>query len=314
MLRHQGVEVPESADLSGQDPRALASAIYKLIPAKGKTRFNASIQRALPKDTHKQQQRPQRRSYNLGPRDILSITIFTQDQGSQNDDSTLSIPVNEQGFISLPLVGKIQASGFTTARLEREIAKRYKRFVKDPQISVSVADFKARRVFVVGQVNTNGPVPIIHEGTTLFEVISRVGGLSEGSGVEGADAHHIIVQRGSEKMVVDFQGQATNLEAAEDFFVQDGDQIFVPKPLNRFRVLGGVSAAGEFELRPGMTLLDAIAMAGSFTEKSRRDQIRILHRGGGRENTKHLDATRIFHGKVPDVPLEPGDVIYVSEW
>lgn len=318
VLEHQGVHVPQDVDMSEPDLRKLADEILEKISPEAQSDFRAIVQKAVHTSSLRQTtaNRPQRRSYVLGPRDVLAVSIFTQDRGSQNDDNTLSVPINEQGFISLPLVGKVKAAGTTTSQVEEKVSSMYKRFVKDPQVSVSVAEHRARRVFVVGQVNENGPVYLRHEGTTLFEIISRVGGFVNApeDQLHGADARNVIVQRGGEKIVVDFYGEATDTNTALDFEVRDGDQIFVPKPLNRIRVLGGVQSSGEFELRPGMTLMDAIAMAGSFTEKSRRDQIRILSEGGGRKKTRYLDATRIFHGKVPDVPLSPGDVIYVSEW
>ena len=62
----------------------------------------------------------------------------------------------------------------------------------------------------------------------------------------------------------------------EPFFVKPGDKIFVPEPIQTISVLGGVKKAGSFELKSGLSLLQAIAMAGSFVEDSRRDQVQII--------------------------------------
>lgn len=253
--------------------------------------------------------------YRLGARDLLHVNIFTRED-SDEDNAPIEVPVNTAGRINLPLIGRVQAAGSTADELEAEITRRLSKFVKDPQVSVHVREYRARKVFVVGQVNLNGPVYLEHENTTLFEVISRAGGFVTAmvNPLEGADPHNVVVERGGKKIQIDFYGDATSLEEALNFLVRDGDQIFVPKPLNRVRVLGGVRNATELELKPGMTLLDAIAKAGSFTERSRRDQVRIIRAGGGRENTTYVDATKIFHGRNPDIPLQSGDVIYVSEW
>ncbi len=262
------------------------------------------------------------RIYLIGPRDLLAIAVFTQDQSftqtstSQPTANTIEIPVNPRGEVSLPLVGKIRAADRTAEQLEDILGKAFSRFVKDPQVSVLVKDHRAKRVFVVGQVNLNGPVFLQHEQTTLFEVISRAGGFVNAflNTLEGADPHHIIVERRGQKFSIDFYGDATSTKGGIDFVVEDGDQVFVPKPLHRVRVLGGVKMASELELKPNMTLLEAIAKAGSFTERSRRDQVRLIREGGGRKNTLNVDATKIFHGRETDLLLQPGDVVYVSEW
>lgn len=317
LLSLQGLEVPDSVVFRSFDPGQAAKDVYASIEAQDRPAFEAALQRAL-RSTTARTTAPaatSQRTYLVGPRDILAVTVFTQER-TQSEDSTLEVPVNSKGFISLPLVGKILASGKDVGAIEEAIATKYRRFVKDPQVSVYVRDHRAKRVFVVGQVTQNGEIALTHEKTTLFEVISRAGGFITAADAQllGADARNIVVQRGESKIKIDFYGEAIDTNTALDFFVQDGDQIFVPKPLNRIRVLGGVQNSGEFELKPSMTLLDAIALAGSFTEKSRRDQVRIISGEGGRENTRYVDATRIFHGREPDVALQPEDVIYVSEW
>lgn len=254
------------------------------------------------------------RRYTLGPGDRLSVYVFTRDRRREDeDDGPLEVPVTASGHVTLPLVGRLAATGDTTEGLERKIYERYKEFVKDPQVSVSVSAYRAKRVYVIGQVRADGEIFLNHDSTSLFEVIARAGGFvdSFGSPLEGADVHNIVVRRGGQRIHIDFYGNEVGDQAAKTFLVQDGDFVFVPKPLRRVRVLGGVQKAGEFELKPGMSLLDAIAQAGSFTVRSRRDQVRILRSDG---ETLHADATRIFHGKTEDIPLEPGDVIYVSEW
>lgn len=258
------------------------------------------------------------RTYLVGPRDVLSVSVFTKEEGETENQEPLRVPVTHAGFIAVPLAGRLEAAGRTTSEIEAELRQRYARLFKDPHVSVAMDSYRAKRAFVMGQVMEDGPVYLEHEATSLFEVITRAGGFSDATGdpLQGADVYNVIVQRGSEKVFVDFYGTITDRASAKSFLVEDGDVIFVPKPLNRFRVLGGVNAAGEFELKPGTTLLDGIALAGSFTTRSRRDRVRILSAGedGAAGSVRNVDATRIFHGKEPDIPLKSGDVIYVSEW
>lgn len=256
-------------------------------------------------------------TYRVGPRDVLAVTLFTQEKTSLGEDSSIEIPVSAAGEVILPLIGRVKAEGKTTQNLEEEITQKYRHFLNNPQVSVVLKDFRSKVVWVVGQVGQNGPIYLEHDQTSLFEILSRAGGLERAAqpdGLDGADSRNIIVQRGPKKFTVDFFGEALDREGSREFLVEPGDRIFVPEPTEKVQVLGGVRDAKEIRLRPGMTLLQAIAKAGSFTKGSRRDQIRIIRNGGGEENTMQVDGTRIFHGKEADVPLLPGDVIYVSEW
>lgn len=258
-----------------------------------------------------------KRVYYVGPRDVLSVTLFTQDKTTVGEDSSLEIPVSAGGEVILPLIGRVKAANKTTIQLEGEMTTKYRHFLNNPQVSVVVKEHRAKVVWVVGQVENNGPIYLEHDQTSLFEVLSRAGGLvrsAQEEGLDGADGRNIVVQRGPEKFIVDFFGEALDRQGSREFLVQPEDRIFVPEPADRVQVLGGVRDAKEVRLRPGMTLLQAIAKAGSFTKGSRRDQIRIIRDGGGQDNTLQVDGTRIFHGKEEDVLLLPGDVVYVSEW
>jgi polysaccharide export outer membrane protein len=252
----------------------------------------------------------------VGPRDILSFTHFTEEK-TAGEDPSLDVPVSAAGDVILPLIGRVQAAGKSTIALSKEVIKRYRHFLKDPQVSIVVKEYRSKVVWVVGQVTNNGPIYLENDATSLFEVLSRAGGLvraSQEDGLDGADGSSIMIQRGPEKFVVDFFGEALEKQSSREFLVQPDDRIFVPEPADKVQILGGVRNAKEIRLRPGMTLLQAIAKAGSFTKGSRRDQIRIIHRGGGKDNTVFVDGTRIVHGKMKDIPLQPGDVVYVSEW
>ncbi|NUP99989.1 MAG: polysaccharide biosynthesis/export family protein [Armatimonadetes bacterium] len=256
------------------------------------------------------------RRYLLGPRDLLLVTVYTRGGTSDGHSASIEFPVDSVGSINLPLVGKFTVVGRTTRQVEDALVAAYRKFLNDPQVGVVVKEYRSKRVHLVGQVAVNGPVYLEHEDTTLFEVVARAGGfVNAADPLENADQRNVIVQRGATKQVIDFYGAAISATKADTFVVQDGDYIYVPKTLHRVSVLGGVKNATEVELRPGTTLLEAISKAGSFTERSRRDQVRILRKDGkGGTTTIPIDATRIFHGKAPDLALEPGDVIYVSEW
>jgi len=134
----------------------------------------------------------------------------------------------------------------------------------------------------------------------------------EGIALNQPDMRHVFVIRDGKKYVVNLYDQLIDPTKDTPFFMKAGDKVFVPEPVDTISILGGVKRAGSFELKTGMTLLQAVALAGSFIEDARRDQIQIMRKG--LKNPMRINAVRIVEGKEPDFPLEGGDVVYVGEW
>ncbi len=81
-------------------------------------------------------------------------------------------------------------------------------------------------------------------------------------------------------------------------------------------ILGQVKKPGPYELPPGsskLTLLQAIALAGGFTEVANIKKIKIVRQGSGKSQILSANADSIISGKDQDIELEPGDAINVSE-
>lgn len=259
------------------------------------------------------------RKYFLGPKDILEITVMGLKEFERKGiGDELEFVVNQAGFVNLPLVGLVLAEGYTTSKLTEVLTKRYKKYVTLPQVSVVVREYKSKQVHVLGKVFNNGALSLRYEKTTLFEVLSEAGGFSsklpslEGIALNQPDMRNVYVIRKNKKYVVNIYDRLINKDDDKPFFVEPGDRIFVPEPVNTVSVLGGVKKAGSFELKNGLTLLQAIAIAGSFVEDSRRDQVRIIRNGEKAPIT--VNAVKIVSGKAPDFKLMPGDVVYVAEW
>jgi polysaccharide export outer membrane protein len=83
-----------------------------------------------------------------------------------------------------------------------------------------------------------------------------------------------------------------------------------------FIAAGQVGKPGKYDLRGDLTVTEAVAIAGGFNEKSKHSQVVLFHplQGGGYEakllNVKKLLASRNLS---EDVPLQPGDMVYVPQ-
>jgi polysaccharide export outer membrane protein len=89
-------------------------------------------------------------TYLIGPGDELNVFVWG------NQDISTAVPVRPDGKISVPLVQDVVATGKTSYELARELEKKYKEYVKDPQVVVMVTQFHGmdqQQIRVVGQIN-----------------------------------------------------------------------------------------------------------------------------------------------------------------
>lgn len=258
-------------------------------------------------------------TYYIGPRDILEITVMELTEFERKGlGDELLFPVNDNGDVNLPLVGLVQAKGKTASELMMDLTNKFKKYVTVPQVSVVVNKYRSKLVHVLGKVFQNGSIPLRHEKTTLFEVIAEAGGFSsklptlEGVALNQPDMRHVYVIRDGKKYVVNLYDSLIDRTRDDPFYMEPGDKVFVPEPVETVSVLGGVKKAGSFELKTNFTLMQALALAGSFVEDSRRDLVKIIRKG--EKEPLQVNAVRIFEGRDSDVLLKPGDIVYVAEW
>jgi len=145
--------------------------------------------------------------YVLGPGDRLRIKVY-------NDaDLTGEYEVNSAGFVSVPLVGQLKASGLTTHQLEQTIAARMKGSIaRDPKLNVEIAAYAP--FYIYGEVKKAGMYPF-QPGLTVADAIATAGGLTY-----RANENTIYVQRAGSR-----SQQAVTLDVPAQIY--PGDNIRV---------------------------------------------------------------------------------------
>ena len=249
--------------------------------------------------------------YIIGPRDVLKITVWGHQDLSQN----YSVPA--EGTIVFPLVGEVRAAGLTEAQLGRKLAKLLEKdYLVNPQVMVSVAEYKSKKVLVLGEAEKPGAYPLTGEAT-LLEVISQAGGLSKSSGKQ------LILVRPQQRIASAGQTlpagntiRRLNIEkiqsgdTSENIFVEDGDTIFIPK-VNSFFALGEVTRPGAYPLEKETTILEGVTIAGGFTNRAATSGTKVIRKlPEGRQDTVSVDLS----GAIPatrEFRLQDGDTILV---
>lgn len=111
-------------------------------------------------------------AYKIGPQDVLKIDVWREDQ------LTRVVPVRPDGKVTLPLLNDVQAAGLTPMDLAGVIRDELKKFINNPQVTVSVMEINSRRIYVTGEVTKAGAYQLLPHMTVL-QALSGAGGFSQ---------------------------------------------------------------------------------------------------------------------------------------
>ena len=114
---------------------------------------------------------PNSSQYVIASGDTIQIAVWKEPGLSG------SLPVRPDGMISIALIGDLPAAGFTPMTLSTEIGSRLKKYITDPNVTVTVLSVHAKQVYVLGEVQHVGPVSFT-TGMTPLQVIATAGGLT----------------------------------------------------------------------------------------------------------------------------------------
>jgi polysaccharide export outer membrane protein len=234
----------------------------------------------------------------LGPGDSVRISVYPY------PDLTTEVRLAEDGQVNLPMIGRVELKGMTPDQASREIAERLVRgkFINNPQVDVAVLEARSRQVSVLGFVTRPGRYMLEGSTAKVSDVLAMAGGLVP----EAADTA-VVTRKGGEKsesLNVDLAAVIRGGQAGKDIEVRSGDSVFVPKAPVVY-VYGEVIRGGSYRLEPGMTVMQAISVAGGITPRGSERRMSLRRRAAdGKMVEKHAR---------PEDLIAADDVIFVRE-
>ena len=250
--------------------------------------------------------------YAIGAEDIVRVTVLG------HEDLTQTIVVQPDGTFIYPLIGRVKAGDLTPKELERKITTLLAQgYVRNPQVTVSVQEYRSKTVFVVGEVSRPGSYSLSGRMTVL-ELLSKAGPTSA-AGVEVVIVRPKIAVSGP-LVPVDLTGAPTgdstdqadlirvNIrdiqmgQLDENVLVRPNDTVFVTQAARIF-VTGEVRNPGAITFWPEATVRKAINTAGGFSADAATGRLRIVREVEGK--TKEIKVNL-------DDPVQPGDTIIVK--
>jgi polysaccharide export outer membrane protein len=247
--------------------------------------------------------------YQLAPEDLLEITLYNIPESEARIPPRITeVRISQEGMVTLPLLGDVRAAGLTTSALEQSLRQRYDKYLRNPQVGVTIKEYRGQQVTVGGAVKTPGVFQLTGP-KTVVDLLSMAGGISERA---GSQVH--LYRQGSEgrqSYIIDLAALARN-PSVVNMPVQPGDVINVPLS-GMFFVDGAVTNPGSYPLTQSYTLTQALAIAGGVTVAlANNKEVSIFRRGEGLEAEKlTVNLNDIRDGKADDPQIAPDDVIVV---
>lgn len=245
---------------------------------------------------------PQQR-YVLGPDDRIGILVHNHTELSPELDIT------REGWITAPLVGQVKAAGLTPPQLAAKLSELLADgYLKDPQVDVSVKDYRSQWVVVSGEVKTPGRKPL-RGGTRLKEVIGEATGFTEEAGEEITITRKVPDADENRTLYIsrtDFESGTVNPSLAH------GDTIDIRRA-DYCYIQGEVRESGRVRVERGMTLMRVIALAGGLTDWANRKNVVVLYPQGAVPRERVFNLKQIEKGKIEDPTISGGEDIIVKK-
>jgi polysaccharide export outer membrane protein len=252
--------------------------------------------------------------YQIGPSDILGVTVYG------HPDLTQTILVQPDGTFTFPLVGRVKGSDMTPAELEKKIGILLARgFIRNPQVTVVVQEYRSKTAYVVGEVARPGPYPLTGR-TTLVEVLAKAGPTpnagaevvvvrpQQGVAVAGpvlptevAEGEEAPPDKPRAEVIRIAVGDIQAGELEKNLALQPNDTVFVPQAPKVF-VSGEVKSPGAYGWFPGMTTRQLISLAGGLTPDGSDGRLKVVRQVDGKSEEDKIKL---------DDPVKPGDTIVV---
>lgn len=207
----------------------------------------------------------------------------------------------------------VNALGKTVQQLEAEIAQVYEGRL-DAYVTVTMVSAVPRSVYLSGAVRSPQAYSLRPgERLTVLQAIILAGGTLPEANLRGVTImrFHPELGRVVSSAALDVEAIEVRGDQTDNLAVLPGDVVVVPAAADlQVHVFGHVERPGPLRFYEGMTISRAVTESGGFKKFARTAAIRVV-RGGTK--TIVYDFTELLAGNVEDMPLQPGDVVYVDE-
>jgi len=241
----------------------------------------------------------------IGPGDQLHVQVADTPEMDQHPR------VTDAGEVPIEAVGSVKVAGLTPAEaaviIQNQLIAAH--YMRHPIVLVTIEQFATQTVSVLGEVKGPGAYPIATP-RSILDVLALSGGLTA-----QADRNIVIERHGDSSNCVHYN-YSNNPDAAVggQVLVSPGDTVLVPKA-GIVYVLGDVNRPGGYAMTNNesqMTMLEVLALAGGVSKTARQGGTRLIRKdSSGSYSERQLSIGDLQKGKISDIAMQAGDVVYV---
>lgn len=261
-----------------------------------------------------------RSNYVLRPGDQILIRAANMEEISNQP-----FRIDDDGFVTLPELGRIKASDVSVENFEAVLVEALKKYVRVPQVSITVVQFNSEPVFFAGAFKVPGLYPLVGQ-RNLVEMMTSVGGLQQGASKRIKVTRRkeygpiplpnaITLPDGGSSVEISIATLQNNVNPAEDIVLRPYDVISVEVAEQIYVMGDGVGRAGALALgeKESMSVLQVLVQSGVSTSKLGNAIILRPITNTARRAAIPLDIRSILKGQGNDKPLLANDVLYVQQ-
>ncbi len=157
--------------------------------------------------------------YVIGADDTLHITVWKE------PDLSVTLPVRPDGKISMPLLNDVPAAGLTPMQLKDSLTEKLRKYISDPRVTVVVTAMNSQRIYVLGEVQHTGAMPLLPNMTVLQA-------LSSAGFTQFANLKAIYVLRAvngqQTKMPFNYKQAIKGGDPKQNIVLKPGDTVVIP--------------------------------------------------------------------------------------
>lgn len=252
------------------------------------------------------------RELKLGPGDVLQLSLIGAPELTRD-----AIVIQPDGHIGFLEVHGIQATGLSVDELRLKLDEALGEFRRSPRTMVVPVAYQSKKYYMLGRVAETGTYTL-ERPITIVEAVARAQGFQTGmtgqNHAEMVDLSRSFLVRNGEVVHVNFKElfSAGNLE--HNISIEPNDYFYFPpaRPQEVY-MLGAFETQGAVEFSEGLSVVRAVATRGGLTRRAWRQNILLVRGSLDSPETFRVSMADVLAGRERDVPLEAGDIIYVSE-
>jgi len=241
--------------------------------------------------------------YLLGAGDLLEVSVF------EAEKLNAKVRVSSRGFITVPLLGQVLVKGSSAREAEQKIEDLYrKQYIKDPHVSIFVAEHYSQRVTLVGQFKNPGTYDYLSK-QRLLDVIALGGGLSNTAGRIAQVRRSSNLPGEPGMFIIDLDRLIKEGKDELNIEINGGDVLFVPEA-GVFFIGGAVRKPGAYPIKRKIIMQEALLEAGGLVPYANKDNIKLVRSTeSGEKKVMVLD---LKEQPVKELELKDRDIIIVD--